>query len=170
MSPGLVDVCMPCFHVRPKAHFVSPAASPLREFNAEWAVWLIDTGSARVESGSMVDPFSAELPSEGLPGGDGDSLEPSTSEGRSRVLTSAERARVLTDGYANALAMDRRRMALERQIAEMALNVEDPEVAAELRKLWVERRTLDEQLRKLRSELKEIGTNPDLGTIPLPPE
>ena len=108
----------------------------------------------------MVDPFSAELPGEGVPSEVEDPPAPSAPEGDPSLLTPEERARVLTDGYANALAMDRRRMALERRIAELALKAEDPVAAAELRRLWLERRTLDERLRQLRGSLKDMGTHP----------
>jgi hypothetical protein len=76
--------------------------------------------------------------------------------GSSGQPTPAERDRALTDGYANALAMDRRRVGLDRRIAELAAHADEPDVASELRRLWLERRTLQERIRALRSALADL--------------
>jgi hypothetical protein len=76
--------------------------------------------------------------------------------GSSGQPTPAERHRALADGYANVLAMDRRRVGLDRRIAELAAHADEPDIASELRRLWLERRTLQERIDALRRALDDL--------------
>jgi hypothetical protein len=86
-----------------------------------------------------------------------DTSPPDGVTGRYVRPTPAERERALSDGYASALAMDHRRVGLDRRIAELAAHADEPDVASELRRLWLERRTLQQRINALRSALHDLG-------------
>jgi hypothetical protein len=62
----------------------------------------------------------------------------------------------LTAGYGYALSLDSQRLGLERRITELAAQAEEPDAAAELRRLWLRHRTLDNELSELRAKLREL--------------
>ena len=65
---------------------------------------------------------------------------------------------VLTAGYGYALSLDSQRLRGERRISELAAHADDPEAAAELRKLWLRNRTLGAELAELRALLRKLRT------------
>jgi len=65
---------------------------------------------------------------------------------------------VLTAGYGYALSLDSKRLRTERRITELAARAEDPQAAAELRRLWIENRTLGAELTELRELLRKLRT------------
>jgi hypothetical protein len=62
-------------------------------------------------------------------------------------------AETLTAGYGYALSRDAHRMRIEHRITELAADAEDPAAARELRKLWLEQRTITAELTELREQL-----------------
>jgi hypothetical protein len=62
----------------------------------------------------------------------------------------------LTAGYGYALSLDSERLRLERRITELAAKAEEPDAAAELRRLWLRHRTLESELRELRGKLRML--------------
>jgi hypothetical protein len=62
----------------------------------------------------------------------------------------------LTAGYGYALSLDSQRLRLERRITELAAQAEEPDAAAELRRLWLRHRTLEGELRELRAQLRSL--------------
>ena len=68
----------------------------------------------------------------------------------------------LTDGYAAALELERRRLRIERRMSELALTVEQPEQADELRRLAAQLIEAEAELAELRgllAELRETSRN-----------
>jgi len=59
----------------------------------------------------------------------------------------------LTDGYARALQLEAERLRLERRIGELALSVDGPEEADELKALAGRLRDVDVELEGLRNRL-----------------
>jgi len=66
----------------------------------------------------------------------------------------AELEDLLSEGYARALAGDARRRRLDERIEDLIARVDEPEAALEVRRLSVERRTLDRALAELRARLE----------------
>src|SRR5436305_2218803 len=62
----------------------------------------------------------------------------------------------LTAGYGYALHMDSQRLRLEARISELAARAEEPDAASELRRLWVRHRTIEAELKDLRSMLRDL--------------
>lgn len=62
----------------------------------------------------------------------------------------------LTDGYAAALELERRRLRIERRMSELALTVQRPEEADELRRLAAELVGAEAELAELRGLLAEL--------------
>jgi hypothetical protein len=62
----------------------------------------------------------------------------------------------LTDGYAAALELQRRRLGIERRMSKLALTVERPEEAGELRRLAAQLAGVEAELAELRSLLTEL--------------
>jgi hypothetical protein len=65
---------------------------------------------------------------------------------------------VLTAGYGYALSLDSQRLRGERRISELAARADNPEAAAELRKLWLRNRTVAAELAELRELLRKLRT------------
>jgi hypothetical protein len=63
---------------------------------------------------------------------------------------------LLAEGYAYGLLLDRERLALDRAIDELVGRLEEPDAASSVRRAWVRRRTLDEELRQLRDMLQQL--------------
>ena len=91
-------------------------------------------------------------------------MSPTGAELRERIETlltandadSADVDEVLTAGYGYALSLDSQRLRGERRITELAARAEDPEAAAELRKLWLRNRTVGAELAELRELLRKL--------------
>lgn len=65
---------------------------------------------------------------------------------------------VLTAGYGYALSLDSQRLRGERRISELAARADEPEAAAELRKLWLRNRSVGAELVELRELLRKLRT------------
>ena len=63
---------------------------------------------------------------------------------------------VLADGYGYVLSLDSQRLRIERRITELAANAEDAGAASELRRLWLEHRTLGAEVSTLRRLLRRL--------------
>lgn len=76
------------------------------------------------------------------------------------ALTAGERPGaaddLLAEGYAQALKLDAERLSLERRITALAARADDPETAQELRRAWLEHRTLGGELSALRALLRRL--------------
>ena len=91
-------------------------------------------------------------------------MSPTGAELRERIKTllaagdadPADVDEVLTAGYGHALSLDSQRLRGERRITELAARAEDPEAAAELRKLWLHNRTVGSELAELREMLRKL--------------
>jgi hypothetical protein len=91
-------------------------------------------------------------------------MSPTGAELRDRIKTlldanDAEPADVddvLTAGYGYALSLDSQRLRGERRITELAAHADDPEAAAELRRLWLRNRTVGSELAELRELLRKL--------------
>src|SRR4051794_13867822 len=75
-------------------------------------------------------------------------------------------AQVLADGYGYVLSLDSQRLRVERRITELAAEAEDPDTANELRKLWLEQRTLGAEVAGLRTLLRQLREVQPGGTAP----
>ena len=60
---------------------------------------------------------------------------------------------LLTEGYAHALAGEGQSRQLERQLARLLPEMDKPEVAMEVRRLALQRRTVDQAVAELRRKL-----------------
>ena len=63
---------------------------------------------------------------------------------------------LLAEGYARALKLDSERLMLERRITALAARADDPDAARELRRAWLRHRTLNAELRELRTLLRRL--------------
>lgn len=64
--------------------------------------------------------------------------------------------KLLADGYGYVLSLDSQRLRVERRINDLAANAEDPDAANELRKLWLEHRTIGAEVSALRGLLRRL--------------
>ena len=62
----------------------------------------------------------------------------------------------LTAGYGYALSLESQRVRVERRITELAADAEQPEAASQLRKLWLQHRTLESEIAELRAKLRRL--------------
>ena len=69
------------------------------------------------------------------------------------ALLLADLEDLLSEGYAHALAGDARRRRLDERLEALIARLGEPGVATEVRRLTVERRTLDRALKDLRARL-----------------
>ena len=74
----------------------------------------------------------------------------------SRDASHEEVAETLTAGYGYALSRDARLVRIERRITELAADAENPEAARELRRLWLEQRSIAAELTDLREQLGRL--------------
>ena len=65
----------------------------------------------------------------------------------------AELENLLSEGYAHALAGDARRRRLDERLEELIARLDEPGVAPEVRRLTLERRTVDRAREDLRARL-----------------
>lgn len=65
----------------------------------------------------------------------------------------ADLENLLSEGYVRALAGDARRRRLDARLEELVARLDEPGVAGEVRRLAVERRTVDRDLKDLRARL-----------------
>jgi hypothetical protein len=72
-----------------------------------------------------------------------------------RDLRQSEFEDLLTEGYARALDGEAQSRRLEQQLAELLPEIDNPGVAKEIRRLALERRTVDQAVRDLRDKLAE---------------
>jgi hypothetical protein len=63
---------------------------------------------------------------------------------------------VLADGYGYVLSLDSQRLRVERRITDLAAKAEEPEAANELRRLWLEHRTVGAEVTSLRTLLRQL--------------
>ena len=63
---------------------------------------------------------------------------------------------LLADGYGYVLSLDSKKLRVERRITELAATAEDPASAEELRRLWLEHRTIGAEVSALRSMLHHL--------------
>ena len=77
-------------------------------------------------------------------------------EGIGRDKAAVDVRQVLADGYGYVLSLDSQRLRIERRITELAANAEDPAAASELRRLWLEHRTLGAEVSTLRRLLRRL--------------
>jgi hypothetical protein len=73
-----------------------------------------------------------------------------------RDVNQDEVAETLTAGYGYALSRDAQRVRIEHRITELAAEAENPKVASELRKLWLEHRSITAELAELRDQLGRL--------------
>jgi hypothetical protein len=64
---------------------------------------------------------------------------------------------LLTEGYAHALAGEAQSRRLERRLAELLPDLEEPSVAKEVRRLALQRRTVDHAVADLRARLRGLN-------------
>ena len=62
----------------------------------------------------------------------------------------------LTDGYGYVLSLDSQRLRIERRITELAGDAEEPATANELRKLWLQHRSIGAEVASLRTLLRRL--------------
>jgi|tagenome__1003787_1003787.scaffolds.fasta_scaffold20920601_2 hypothetical protein len=75
---------------------------------------------------------------------------------RAADATEEDVDQLLADGYGFVLSLDSQRLRIERRITELAAEAEEPEAAGELRRLWLEHRTLGAEVTNLRSLLRQL--------------
>lgn len=63
---------------------------------------------------------------------------------------------LLAEGYARALKLDAERLTLERNITALAARADHEEAAHELRRAWLRHRTINAELRQLRTLLRRL--------------
>ena len=80
----------------------------------------------------------------------------------------AEMEDTLTDGYALALALEAERWRIDKRIAELAGNAQDPEDAGELRRLALERGAAEADLTRLRALLGTLNERAETVRSSLP--
>ena len=62
----------------------------------------------------------------------------------------------LTEGYAHAMAIERRRLAIERRMVDLAGSAHEPAAAHELREMYPRLNALDRSQRELRARLESL--------------
>ena len=64
---------------------------------------------------------------------------------------------LLTDGCARMLTLETERLRLSRRIGEVASQAGDADAATEMRRLWLRRRAIANELRELRGLLRQLS-------------
>jgi hypothetical protein len=85
-----------------------------------------------------------------------DALRSRAAEGEADERVLAEMEDLLSEGYARALAGEGRSRRLEHRLEMLLPRMEESAVAKEARRLALQRRNLDEAVRKLRAKLASM--------------